>query len=33
MELMIPPGRLDPPVGHETDHALGPADAEIRFVE
>jgi len=33
MELMIPPGRLDRPVDHETDHALGPADAEITLVE
>lgn len=23
MELMIPPGRLDRPVDHETDHVLG----------
>ena len=28
MELMIAPGRLDRPVDHETDHVLGPADAE-----
>ena len=33
MELMIPPGRLDRPVDHETDHVLGPADAEITLVE
>ena len=33
MELMIPPGRLDRPVDHETDHVLGPADAEIGLVE
>jgi NhaA family Na+:H+ antiporter len=30
---MIPPGRLDRPVDHETDHVLGPADAEITLVE
>ena len=30
---MIPPGRLDPPVDHEKDHVLGPADAEITLVE
>lgn len=28
MELMIPPGRLDRPIDHETDH-VAPADAEI----
>lgn len=33
MELMIPPGRLDRPVDQETDHVLGPADAEITLVE
>ena len=33
MQLMIPPGRLDGPVDHETDHVLGPADAEITLVE
>jgi Na+:H+ antiporter, NhaA family len=33
MELMIPLGRLDRPVDHEADHALGPADAEITLVE
>ena len=33
MELMIAPGRLDRPVDHETDHVLGPADAEITLVE
>ena len=33
MELMIPSGRLDRPVDHETDHVLGPADAEITLVE
>ncbi len=33
MQLMIPPGRLDRPVDHETDHVLGPADAEITLVE
>ena len=33
MELMIPPGRLDRPVDHETDHVLGPTDAEITLVE
>ena len=33
MELMIRPGRLDRPVDHETDHVLGPADAEITLVE
>jgi Na+:H+ antiporter, NhaA family len=33
MELMIPPGRLDRPVDHETDHVLGPSDAEITLVE
>jgi hypothetical protein len=33
MELMIPPGRIDRPVDYETDHALGPADAEITLVE
>src|ERR1700755_97837 len=33
MELMIPPGRLDRPVNHKTDHVLGPADAEITLVE
>jgi len=33
MELMIPPGRLDRPVDHETDHVLGLADAEITLVE
>ncbi|KWV60387.1 hypothetical protein AS156_28725 [Bradyrhizobium macuxiense] len=33
MELMIPPSRLDRPVNHETDHELGPADAEITLVE
>ena len=33
MELMIPPGRLDRPVDHETDHVLGAADAEITLVE
>ena len=33
LELMIPPGRLDRPVDHETDHVLGPADAEITLVE
>jgi len=33
MELMIAPGRLDRPVDHETDHLLGPADAEITLVE
>ena len=33
MELMIPPGRLDRPVDHETDHVLGPANAEITLVE
>ena len=30
---MIPPGRLDRPVDHETDHVLGAADAEIMLVE
>jgi len=30
---MIPPGRLDRPVDHETDHVLGPANAEITLVE
>jgi hypothetical protein len=30
---MIRPGRLDRPVDHETDHVLGPADAEITLVE
>jgi NhaA family Na+:H+ antiporter len=30
---MIPRGRLDRPVDHETDHALGPADAAITLVE
>jgi NhaA family Na+:H+ antiporter len=33
MELMIPFGRLDRPIDHETDHVLGPADAEITLVE
>ncbi len=33
MELIIPPGRLDRPVDHETDHVLGPTDAEITLVE
>ena len=33
MELMIPPGRLDRPVDHQTDHVLGPTDAEITLVE
>ena len=33
MQLMIPPGRLDRPVDHETDHVLGPTDAEITLVE
>jgi NhaA family Na+:H+ antiporter len=33
MELMIPPGRLDRPVDHETDYVLGPANAEITLVE
>src|SRR5262249_52335542 len=33
MELMTPPRRLDRPVDHETDHVLGPADAEITLVE
>lgn len=30
---MIPPGRLDRPVDHETDHVLGAANAEITLVE
>jgi Na+:H+ antiporter, NhaA family len=30
---MIPPGRLDRPVDHETDHVLGAANAEIMLVE
>ena len=33
MEQMIPPGRLDRPVDHATEHVLGPADAEITLVE
>src|SRR5262245_22744911 len=33
MQLIIPPGRLDRPVDHETDHVLGPADTEITLVE
>ena len=33
MVLMIPPGRLDRPVDHETDHVFSPADAEITLVE
>lgn len=33
MQLMIPPGRLDRPVDHETEHVLGPSDAEITLVE
>src|SRR5215510_10971428 len=33
MERMIPPGRLDRPVDRETDHVLGPADAEVTLVE
>ena len=33
MELMIPPGRLDRPVDHKTDHVLGSANAEITLVE
>ncbi len=33
MQLMNPPGRLDRPVDHKTEHVLGPADAEITLVE
>ena len=33
MELMIPPSRLDRPVDHETEHVLGPADAETRSIQ
>ena len=33
MKLTISPGRLDRPVDHETEHVLGPADAEITLVE
>ncbi|MGO7761370.1 Na+/H+ antiporter NhaA [Rhizobium ruizarguesonis] len=33
MELITPPGRLNRPVDHETDHVLGPSDAEITLVE
>ena len=30
---MIPPGWLDRPADHSTEHVLGPADAEITLVE
>jgi NhaA family Na+:H+ antiporter len=33
MELITAPGRLNRPVDHETDHVLGPSDAEITLVE
>jgi hypothetical protein len=33
MQLMIPSGRLDCPVDHETDHVLGTADTEITLFE
>ncbi|GGC76481.1 Na+/H+ antiporter NhaA [Chelatococcus reniformis] len=33
MELMIPNGRLDRPVDHETEHVLGSANAEVTLVE
>src|SRR5437763_13608265 len=33
MELTIPPGRLDRPVDHQTDHVLGRSGAEITLVE
>ncbi|QOG19193.1 Na+/H+ antiporter NhaA [Bradyrhizobium sp. SEMIA] len=33
MKLIFPSGRLDRPVDHDTEHVLGPPDAEISLVE